>query len=176
MRAHDLTLAFRNLFHRPLFAATAIFLMALAAGANAAVFSVVRGVLIKPLPYAQPERLVAFWPGAFVSNEEIAYWRDRTPGLEQIAGMSPGWLMALGAVGYEPLKVTGARLSDNFVRVLGVGTSLGRVIDTGDSSPGRAAVVVISGELYARQFASNPAIIGRTVQLDGTPHQVIGVL
>ena len=62
MRAHDLTLAFRNLFHRPLFAATAILLMALAAGANAAVFSVVRGVLLKPLPYAEPDRLVAFWP------------------------------------------------------------------------------------------------------------------
>ena len=116
MRAHDLTLAFRNLLHRPLFAATAILLMALAAGANAAVFSVVRGVLLKPLPFQDPERLVAFWPGEFVSNEEIGYWREHTRSFEQIAAISPGWLMAMVADGYEPLKVTGGRTSDNFFK------------------------------------------------------------
>ena len=176
MRAHDLTLAFRNLFQRPLFAATAIVLMALAAGANAAVFSVVRGVLLKPLPYAAPERLVAFWPGTFVSNEEIAYWRERTPGIEQVAGLSPGWLMALVADGYEPSKVTGGRVSGNFFQMLGMGAAVGRTIEPRDSSPGRTGVVVISAELYARQFGSDRAVIGRTVQLDGVPHEVIGVM
>src|SRR5688500_6805603 len=108
MRAHDLTLAIRKLFERPLFAATAILQMALAAGANAAVFSVVRGVLLKPLPYADPERLVAFWPEGFVSNVEIAFWREHTYSFDQIAAMSPGWLMALVANGYEPVKATGS--------------------------------------------------------------------
>ena len=176
MRAHDLTLAFRNLFQRPLFAATAILLMALAAGANAAVFSIVRGVLLKPLPYAHPERLVAFWPGSFVSNEEMAYWRERIRGLEQIAGVSPGWLMAFVIDGYEPTKVTGGRVSDNFFRALGVAPALGRAIEPGDAAPGRTGVVVLSGELFARHFASNPAVIGRTVQLDGAPHRIVGVM
>ena len=176
MRAHDLTLAFRNLFHRPLFAATAILLMALAAGANAAVFSVVRGVLLKPLPYSDPDRLVAFWPDAFVSNEEIDYWRERTHSFDQIAAMSPGWLMALVADGYEPVKVTGARMSDNFFRMLGTRAALGRTIEPGDSTRGRTNVVVLSAELFERQFAANPAIVGSTLRLDGQPHQIVGVM
>jgi putative ABC transport system permease protein len=176
MRAHDLTLAFRNLFQRPLFAATAIVLMALAAGANAAVFSVVRGVLLKPLPYAQPERLAAFWPGSFVSNEEIAYWRERTRSFEELAAVSPGWLMALVADGYEPLKVTGGRTSDNFFTTLGVGAAIGRTVQPGDSTPGRARVVVLSHEIFERHFAGNPAVLGRFVHLDGAPHEIIGVM
>ena len=78
MRLPDLTLAVRNLIRRPAFAMTAVLLLALGAGANAAVFSVVRGILLRPLPYQQPERLVAIWPGTFVSNEDLQYWRERT--------------------------------------------------------------------------------------------------
>ena len=73
---------------------TAILLLALGAGANAAVFSVVRGVLLKPLPYQAPERLVALWPDGFVNNEELAYWRERTRSFQTIArcfaGMDDG--------------------------------------------------------------------------------------
>ena len=75
MRAPDFSLALRNIFRRPGFAAVAIALLALGAGANAAVFSVVRGVLLRPLPYPQPERLTAFWPETFVSNDELAFWQ-----------------------------------------------------------------------------------------------------
>src|SRR5688572_28965007 len=120
MRAHDLTIGIRNLIRRPAFATTAILLLALGAGANAAVFSVVRGILLKPLAYHAPERLVRLWPNEFVSNEEIGYWRDRTHSFEQIAAVSPGWLMALVVEGVEPLKVTGGRTSDNFFTTLGV--------------------------------------------------------
>lgn len=176
MRAHDLTLAFRNLFQRPLFAATAIVLMALAAGANAAIFSVVRGVLLKPLPYQEPERLVAFWPGTFVSNEEIGYWRERTRSFEEIAGVSPGWLMALVAGGYEPLKVTGGRTSDNFFHALGVRAALGRTIEPGDANPARARVLVLSTGIFERHFGADATVIGRIVQLDNAPHEIIGVM
>lgn len=176
MHAHDFTLAFRNLFHRPLFAATAILLMALAAGANAAVFSVVRGVLLKPLPYAHPDRLVAFWPGTFVSNEELAYWRERTRSFDQIAAISPGWMMALVADGFEPIKVTGGRTSDNFFATLGVGAALGRTIVAGEAAPDRARVLVLSYPVFERHFGGNPAVIGRVVQLDGAPHEIIGVM
>ena len=75
MRSPDLTLAVRNIFRRPGFAVVAILLLALGAGANAAVFSVVRGVLLRPLPFPEPERLVAFWPTNFVSNEEVEIGR-----------------------------------------------------------------------------------------------------
>src|SRR6187402_177569 len=107
MRFPDLSLAFRNIFRRPGFAIVAILLMALGSGANAAVFSVVRGVLLRPLPFPQPDRLVAVWPDVFVSNEEVDYWRNRTRSFEQIAAMSPGWMMGLVADSGEPIKVTG---------------------------------------------------------------------
>jgi predicted permease len=176
MRAPDLTLAVRNLTGRPLFATTAILLMALAAGANAAVFSVVRGVLLKPLPYSQPERLVAVWPDWFVSNEEIAYWREHARSFEDLGAVSPGWLMALVAPGHEPLKVTGARMSDNFFEMLGVGAMFGRTLQSGDSAPARMGVVVISAELYERHFAAQPNVVGSTIELDGQPHEIVGVM
>ncbi len=111
MRFPDLSLAFRNIFRRPGFAAVAIALLALGSGANAAVFSVVRGVLIRPLPFPEPDRLVAVWPNQFISNEDLDYWRERTHSFSEIAAQSPGWMMGLVADGGEPIKVTGgARL------------------------------------------------------------------
>jgi hypothetical protein len=78
MRMPDLSLAFRNIFRRPGFALVAITLLALGSGANAAVFSVVRGVLLRPLPYPEPDRLVALGSQFFISNEDLEFWRART--------------------------------------------------------------------------------------------------
>ena len=176
MRLPDVTVAVRNLTRRPGFACTAILLLALGAGANAAVFSVVRAVLLKPLPYDQPEQLVDFWPGMFVSNEETAYWRDRARSLSSVAAISPGWLMAFVSEGIEPLKVTGARVSDNFFTTLGTGAVRGRLLQPGDSTPAQSRVLVISWDLYERHFGSNPATIGRTVRIDNVAHEIVGVL
>jgi hypothetical protein len=170
MRIPDATLAFRNIFRRPAFAAIAITLLALGAGANAAVFSVVRGVLLRPLPFPQPDRLVAVWPGTFVSNEEVGYWRTHTRGFESIATQSPGWLMGLVAEGGEPLKVTGARVSDNLFRTLGASAALGRTIEPGE---GASRVVVLSDGLWRRRFAADPSALGRTIQLDQQPHVIV---
>ena len=106
MRLPDLAVAVRNIFRRPAFACVAIALLALGAGANAAVFSVVRGVLLRPLPYPDADRLVALAPGVFISNEDVDYWRTRARSFEQIAALSPGWMMGLVAEGGEPIKVT----------------------------------------------------------------------
>ena len=144
MRLPDLTLAVRHLIRRPGFAAAAILLLALGAGANAAVFSVVRGVLLQPLPYQAPEQLVALWPEGFVNNEDLTYWRERTRSFQTIAAVSPGWLMSLVTEGAEPLKVTGGRTSDNFFMALGISAALGRAIEPGDAAPARSRVVVIS--------------------------------
>jgi putative ABC transport system permease protein len=120
MRLSAETLAVHSLRRRPGFALTAILLLALAAGANGAVFSVVRGVLLRPLQFREPRALVALWPNGFVNNEDLTYWRERTRSFEAIAAVSPGWMMPLVANGLEPLKVTGARTSDNFFTTLGV--------------------------------------------------------
>ncbi|HUU35256.1 MAG TPA: hypothetical protein VMW48_14425 [Vicinamibacterales bacterium] len=102
MLLHDLRLALRHLIRRPAFACTAIVLLALGAGANAAVFSVVRGVLQRPLPFHAPNQLVAVWPHEFVSNEEVGFWRDRVPGLSGVGSVAPGWLMA-GVTARDPI-------------------------------------------------------------------------
>ena len=142
MLVHDLRLAVRALLSRPAFAGTAILLLALGAGANAAVFSVVRGVLLRPLPFERPDELVAIWPDEFVSNEEVEFWRDRATSLEAVAALAPGWLMALVAEGGEPLKITGARVSDNLFAMLGRRAALGRTLAPGDSTAGRERVAV----------------------------------
>ena len=143
MRLHDIRLAVRNLLRRPGFAITAVLLLALAVGGNAAVFTIVRSVLLRPLPFVDPERLVAVWPNAFVNNEDLEFWRNRTHSFDAIASVSPGWMMAFVADGLEPVKVTGARTSDNFFTTLGKGTLVGRTLIPRDASPGRTAVVVI---------------------------------
>jgi predicted permease len=176
MRMPDLSLAVRNIFRRPGFAAAAILLLALGAGANAAVFSVVRSVLLRPLPFPEPDRLVAFWPTNFVSNEEVAYWRDHTRSLAQIAAISPGWMMGLVAETGEPIKVTGGRVSDNIFQVLGARPALGRTIEPGDSLKGAPGVAVLSDALWRSRFNADPSLIGRAIQLDGQAHTIVGVM
>lgn len=168
--------AVRNIFRRPGFAVVAITLLALGAGANAAVFSVVRGVLLRPLPYPEPERLVAVGPDFFVSNADIEYWRNRTHSFEQIAAMSPGWMMGLVAEGGEPIKVTGARVSDNLFLAIGARPALGRAIEPGDAVDGRHRVVVLANRLWHSRFGADPNIVGRTIQLDQEPFTIVGVM
>ena len=176
MRSPDLTLAVRNIFRRPGFAVVAILLLALGAGANAAVFSVVRGVLLRPLPFPEPERLMAFWPTNFVSNEEVAYWREHTRSFTHIAAISPGWMMGLVAETGEPIKVTGGRVSDNIFQALGARAAIGRTIEPGDARPGAPAVAVLSDKLWRSRFNADPNVIGRGIQLDGEPNTIVGVM
>lgn len=176
MLLHDLVVATRNLARRPGFLLGGVLLLALGAGANAAVFAVVRGVLLRPLPFASPERLVAIWPDGFVSNEDVGFWRDRAHSFASVASLAPGWLMAMAADGGEPLKVTGARVSDNLFTVVGARAALGRAIADGDGTPGNERVAVISDGLWRRRFGADPAVIGRVVQVDDVPHAVIGVM
>ncbi len=176
MRFPDLSLACRNIFRRPGFAAVAITMLALGAGANAAVFSVVRGVLIRPLPFPEPDRVMSLWPGKFISNEDIQYWRERTRSFSEIAGLSPGWMMGLVADGGEPIKVTGGRVSDNLFKTLGATAAIGRTIEPGDAAQGRPRVVVLSDALWRSRFKSDPSIVGRGIELDQEAHTIVGVM
>jgi predicted permease len=176
MRFPDFSLAVRNIFRRPGFAAVAILLLALGSGANAAVFSVVRGVLIRPLPFPDADRVVAVYPNQFISNEELAYWRERLHGFSEIAALSPGWMMGLVAEGGEPIKVTAGRVSDNLFKTLGASAALGRTIEPGNAIPGQHRVAVLSDSLWRSRFNADPSIIGRGIELDQEPHTIIGVM
>jgi predicted permease len=176
MRFPDLSLAIRNIFRRPGFAGVAITLLALGSGANAAVFSVVRGVLIRPLPFPEADRVVAVAPNLFISNEDLAYWRARTRSFTEIAAQSPGWMMGLVADGGEPIKVTGARVSDNLFKALGASAALGSTIAPGHATPGQHRVAVLSDSLWRSRFNADPSIIGRGIELDQEQHTIIGVM
>ena len=171
----DLRYAIRGFIRRPGFTVVATVTLALGIGANAAIFSAVRGVLIRPLPFRAPDRLVAFNAEQFIGNAELLYLREHARMLGGVAAISPGWGMALTGVG-EATQLTTSRVSTNLLDVLGVRPMLGRTFQEGESTPGREMVVILGHALWAERFGSDPAIVGRSITLDGTPYTVVGVL
>ncbi|HEU4628588.1 MAG TPA: ABC transporter permease [Gemmatimonadaceae bacterium] len=171
----DLRLAVRGLARRPGFTVVVLLTLALGIGANTAIFSVVHGVLLRPLPYAAPERLVALWPDHFVSNAELLYLRERMHTAERVETYSPGWSVALTGAG-EPAQLPGARVSTGFFDALGVPPLLGRTFRPADARPSTSDVVVLSHALWRTRFGADPTIVGRRILLDGTPETVVGVM
>src|SRR5688572_8088649 len=172
--AKDIRFACRSLVRRPAFTTVALLTLALGIGVNTAIFSVVDGILLRPLPFASPERLVALWPGHALANREVEYLRAHARSYEAVGSYSPGWLVALTGVDV-PQQLNAARLSGNLFGILGVQPALGRVFGMEAERPGDDRVTVLGFEVWRSQFGSDPGVIGRTIILDGDPHTVIGV-
>jgi putative ABC transport system permease protein len=173
--AKEFRLAARALRHRPGLTLAALATLGLGIGANAAVFSVLNSVLLQPLPYRDSERLLTLWPEQFFSNREIQYLRDNLKSVEQVASLSPGWLMALTGVN-EPTEVSAGRVSGNLFSMLGVRPQLGRIFDAESERPGNDRVVVLSDDLWRTQFGGDAAIVGRSITLNQQSYEVIGVM
>jgi putative ABC transport system permease protein len=171
----DARYAIRSLRKSPGFTTVALLTFALGIGANTAVFSVVSGVLFRPLPFANPDRLAAIWPTRTISNAELEYMQSHSKAFEAIAAFSPGWGIAMTG-GREPRQLDAARVSTNYFRCLGVRPALGRAFTDGESSAGQWDVAVISQALWKTHFGSDSSVIGRIVQMDGTPTRIIGVM
>lgn len=168
-------MAVRSLLRRPGFTAMAVFTLAVAAAANAAILAVVYGVLLRPLPYRDPSQLVAVWPGRFQSNADLAWLRDRSPMFTGLAAIAPGWTMSLTGSG-DPRKVTVARVSGNLFELLGVQPIAGRVFREADARTGSDQVVILTHDLWTKQFGGDRGIVSRTIALDGDRYEVVGVL
>jgi putative ABC transport system permease protein len=168
-------MALRSLIRRPGFTATAVLTLALAAGANAVILAAVYGILLKPLPYGDPDRLAAVWPGRFQSNADLIYLREHAAMLSSVAAIAPGWTMSLTGAG-EPAKLTVARVSGNLFDTLGVRPLFGRALHESDARKGADSVVLLTHGLWLRQFAGDPSIVGRTIHLEGDPFEVVGVM
>ena len=153
----------------------ALLTFALGIGANTAVYSVVHGVLLRPLPYAQPERLAAIWPTRTISNAELEYMQANARSFRSVAAFSPGWGIAMTGAG-EPKQLDAARVSTNFFTTLGVNPQLGRAFTDGESAPSQWDVAIISHALWSKHFASDRSIIGKVVDMDGTPTRIVGVM
>lgn len=184
MRA--LRLALRRLAQAPGFAIIAIFTLALGIGANTAIFSLVDGVLLRPLTFPHPEQLVALeqsipefaqkFPAFPVNARSFFVWRRDSKLLAGISILQPNnWVLSSNGSG-SPTRISGAMVSAGIFRTLGVTPLLGRGFLPEEDLPGKNYVVMLSNEFWRSQFHSDPSVIGRIVDLDGHPNQIVGVL
>src|SRR5262249_53365752 len=166
---------------RPGFALVAIVTLALGIGANTAMFTIVNAVLLRPLPYPHADRLVSFWgrtnayPRGLVSYEEFESIRAQTD-IFEAAGL---WLpQSVNLTGVEePQRLVGSFVSGSFFDVLGLTAERGRLFTEEESAPGTVKpVVVLAHQTWQRRFNADPAAIGATMNLNGVPLTVIGVL
>ncbi|HWS87827.1 MAG TPA: ABC transporter permease [Pyrinomonadaceae bacterium] len=179
---HDIRYGARVLSKSPGFTAVAVLALALGVAANTAIFSVVNAVLIRPLPYRDPARLVLVWEQNrakeklrnVVSPANFIDWREQTEVFEEMAAYSD-WRANLTGGG-EPVEVPVQYTTPNLFRVLGARPILGRDFTPDDARPEAPAVVVISHGLWQRRFGSDPGVVGRAVTLNGTPAEVVGVM
>jgi putative ABC transport system permease protein len=174
----DLRHALRSLRHAPGFTAVAIVTLGLGIGANTAIFSVVHGVLLRPLPYHQPERLVVvretYGDGhrGSSSGPNFIDWRARNRTFEQLSAYRIHMLTVSGDG--DPEEITGAYVTSGFFRMLGVPLAAGRGFEP-DEEDGEARTVVLSDGFWRTRFAADPAVVGRTVRLNARPYTVIGI-
>ena len=177
----DLRFAFRSLRRQPGFTVIAALTLALGIGANTAIFSVVNGVLLTPLPYKEPERLVTLWESTrdmqqiVVSYPNYLDWKTRTRTFEDIAVYNRYEDFNLTGRG-DAERVGGALVSANVFSLLGVPALLGRSFTPDDDRIGADRVAMVSHGFWQRGFGGDPRIVGTQLMLDGVSHTVVGVL
>jgi predicted permease len=183
---HDVLFAFRALRKERSFALTAILILALGIGAQAAVFSLVNGILLRPLTYRDPGRLYAIqevvpqlsnvYPVLPVNGRHYFEWTRHCSSCESIALINTDDAgMNLAGAG-EPERISDERVTANYFSVLGIGAQIGRTFEDENGQPGHDHVVVLSDSLWRRKFGADPSVIGRSITLNDTPMTVIGVL
>ena len=172
---HDIRISLRSLLRAPAFTVTTVLTLALATGTTAAILAVVYGILLKPLPFPDPDRLVAVWPGHFQSNADLLYTREHGEMFEKVAAVAPGWSMSLAGAG-EPTRITVARVSGNFFETFGVRPLLGQPFSEDATRPGADNAIVLAYGFWMQRFGGDPGVIGRTVQVDGDPVQIVAVM
>src|SRR5262245_33137503 len=175
----DLRYAARMLLKNPGFTLVAVLALALGIGAHTAIFSVVNTVLLRPLPYYDPQRLV--WVAEVMRHGEEIYgvaaylhWREQSKAFDHLVAFTPGGIHLTGRG--EPEQLDSIRATANLFPALGVAPQLGRAFTTEEDHPGAAPVVILSHAFWQRRFGGDPAIIGQSLTLDGRGRQVIGVM
>ena len=177
----DLRYAIRVLLARPGFSAVAILTLALGIGANTAIFTVVNAVLLRPLPFHEPSRLMVIVErnGPFLSTlttswQNYADWRDQSGSFESFGAFRNLTMTLTG--GSEPERVPAKMLSSAVLPGLGVTPAIGRTFTSLDDEPGAAGVVLLSDALWRRRFGASQDVIGRSITLDNQPYAIIGVM
>lgn len=176
----DLRFALRQMEKNPGFTATAILMLTLGIGASTAIFGFVDAALIKPLPYAQPNRLVDVdesanvFPRSNLSYEDYQDWKRMNTTLSSLdVYTSNGYLLQMGSTS-EPVQ--GERVSDGFFRTLGVQPMLGRDFRPGEDKPGQPKILILPYGTWMARFGSRRDVIGQTMRLSGDAYTIVGVL
>ena len=176
----DLRYAVRVLLARPGFSIVAILTLALGIGANTAIFTVVNTVLLRPLPFREPDRLVMLLekttqlPTVTTSWQNFADWRDQTRSYEAVAATRPLTVTMTG--NGEPERVPARMVTSTLLPMLGVAPAAGRTFAADDDRAGAAGVALVSDALWRRRFGGEAAAIGRAVTLDNQPYTIVGIL
>jgi putative ABC transport system permease protein len=177
---HDLRFALRQLAKSPGFTLVAVLTLALGIGANTAIFSLVQSVLLRPLPYPEPARLLVLWedeiafPGASIAWPDLQDWQRDNTAFTALGGYRRDNFTLTGAG--EPEMLLGGRVSAALFPAIGLPPLLGRTFTADEDQPGAPALVVLRHSLWQRRFGGDPAVIGRTITLNGEPSTVIGVM
>jgi predicted permease len=175
----DLRFALRSLRHRPGLTSAATLTLALGIGATSAVFGVVKHVLLAPLPYAQPDRVVAVWSAwkgfdrTWLSYDEWEGWKARVGAFSDVGIYTDG---AATIDGESPERVRSASVQANVLPILGVGPERGRGFSADEDRPGGPRVAILSHELWDRRFGGDPSVVGRQVQISGNATMIVGVM
>ena len=179
----DLRYGLRMLARTPAFTGVAVLTLALGIGANTAIFTVVNALLLRPLPYADPGRLVMVWQDMrarggpadeWASPGNFADWRKAQDIFEDVAAIG-GYRPTLTG-GSEPEPIPGEQVSHEYFKVLGINAIVGRNFRPEDDVPNAPRVAMIGNGLWTRRFGGNPSVVGSVVTLSGEPHEIIGVL
>lgn len=179
----DVVVGLRGLRRAPAFTVVALLTLAIGIGANTAIFSALRSLLLRPLPYAAPEQLVQLWTDhralgraepEWLTPPDFEEWRDQSTTFSTMAAYL-GWGPDMTGTG-DPEALGGAMVSGNYFDMLGIKPALGRLLSKTDDDAAAEQVVVMSDALWKRRFGSDPAIVGRKLTLNGQPWTIVGVL
>jgi putative ABC transport system permease protein len=176
----DLRYGVRTFLKQPGFTLVAVLTLTLGIGANSVIFSVVNAVLLRPLSFKEPEQLIRIWETlpqggtGTASVPNLKDWRDQNDVFTQVAGyMTPSFNLQNQD---SPERVSGATVTTDFFNVLGVPPQLGRTFREGEDQPGNHRVVVLSNQLWQRNFSSDPRIVGKNILVNGESFTIIGVM
>ncbi|HKN67108.1 MAG TPA: ABC transporter permease, partial [Gemmatimonadaceae bacterium] len=179
----DVRYALRSLRRAPIFAAVAVLTLALGIGATTAMFTVVRGILLRPLPFHEPDRLFLanhaperMWGflGAAMNEREYLEYRRFTKAFVSTTSYNsyPATLLGAG----DPVRLQTSSATPSFFTTLGARAEHGRVFQDGDDANGQSAIVVIANRLWRERFRADPAVIGQSVNVDGETKTIVGVM
>ncbi|MBA2683042.1 MAG: ABC transporter permease [Gemmatimonadaceae bacterium] len=171
----DVRFAVRGLSRAPGFFAIAVACVALGIGANAAIYSVINGVLFRPLPFAHPERLVRVWTTGAAAPGIYELLRASNRSYEGLAGYVDDIKVSVTGVG-TPIRYDASAVTANLFDVLGVRPEIGRAFVPGENAEGSNRVVLLSHAVWRARFGGDPAVLGRTINIDGVAHVIIGVM